>query len=78
MSTQTFTVGNMQHLRKPFASNIKRGSRILILSDTDHDPRVWQVIMSIVTELGAEATVVLFERRPADYYDPPSAVCERC
>ena len=32
--------------------------------------------MSICQELGAETTLALFERRPADYYDPPPAVCE--
>ena len=26
--------------------------------------------------IGADVTVALFERRPADYYDPPAAVCE--
>lgn len=76
MSTNAFVSGNLQYLRKPFDRNIKAGSRVLILSDTSHDPRVWQVIMSIVSELGAEPTVALFERRPADYYDPPAAVCE--
>jgi hypothetical protein len=67
---------NLDYLRRPFAANIRPGNRVLIISDTSHDPRVWQVIMGIVTELGAEATVTLFERRPADYYDPPQAVCE--
>jgi 2,5-dihydroxypyridine 5,6-dioxygenase len=66
----------MEHIRRPLARNIKAGQRVLILSDTSHDPRVWQAIMSIVSELGAEVTLTLFERRPADYYDPPAAVCE--
>ena len=34
------------------------------------------MVQSILSELGAEATVALFEKRPADYYDPPLAVCE--
>ncbi len=33
-------------------------------------------MQSILSELGADVTVALFERRPADYYDPPLAVCE--
>ena len=57
-------------------SNVKRGDRVLVLSDTAHDARVWQVVQSILCELGADVTVALFERRPADYYDPPAAVCE--
>jgi 2,5-dihydroxypyridine 5,6-dioxygenase len=68
--------GTLGYLRKPLARNIRPGQRVLILSDTAHDPRVWQAVMSIVAEIGAEPTLCLFERRPADYYDPPAAVCE--
>ena len=71
-----FVTGNMHYIRAPFVANIKPGHRVLILSDFSHDPRVWQVVQAICAELGAETTVALFERRPADYYDPPSAVCE--
>jgi hypothetical protein len=66
----------MDYIRRPFIANIKPGHRVLILSDFSHDPRVWQIVQSVCAELGAETTVALFERRPADYYDPPSAVCE--
>lgn len=76
MSTNALMTGNMEYLRKPLVRNIKAGDKALVLSDTDHDPRVWQAIMSILQEIGADVTVALFERRPADYYDPPAAVCE--
>jgi len=76
MNSGSFVTGNMDYIRRPFVANIKPGHRVLILSDFSHDPRVWQVVQSICSELGAETTVALFERRPADYYDPPSAVCE--
>jgi 2,5-dihydroxypyridine 5,6-dioxygenase len=76
MSAGSFVTGNMDYIRRPFVATIKPGHRVLILSDFSHDPRVWQVVQSICAELGAETTVALFERRPADYYDPPSAVCE--
>ena len=58
------------------AANIRRGKRVLVLSDFDHDQRVWQAVMTILSDIGADATLALFERRPADYYDPPSAVAE--
>ena len=74
MST-TFS-GTLEYLRAPLVRNIKAGSRVLVLSDTAHDPRVWQAVMTILADIGSEATVALFERRPADYYDPPLAVCE--
>lgn len=76
MAVESLVTGNMEYLRRPFVRNVKEGDRVLVLSDTAHDPRVWQVVQSILCELGAEVTVTLFERRPADYYDPPSAVCE--
>lgn len=77
MTTGSFLMtGNMDYLRRPFVRNVKRGDRVLVLSDTSHDARVWQVVQSILSELGADVTVALFERRPADYYDPPAAVCE--
>ena len=76
MSAGSFVTGNMQYIRAPFVANIKPGHRVLILSDFSHDPRVWQIVQATCAELGAETTVALFERRPADYYDPPSAVCE--
>jgi hypothetical protein len=76
MSAGSFVTGNMDYLRRPFLRNIQKGHRVLVLSDTSHDPRVWQVIQAILCEIGADVTVALFERRPADYYDPPAAVCE--
>src|ERR1043165_7932162 len=75
-SMSSFVTGNMHYIRAPFVANIKPGHRVLILSDFSHDPRVWQTVQATCAELGAETTVALFERRPADYYDPPSAVCE--
>ena len=76
MTAGSFVTGNMDYLRRPFIRNVQKGHRVLVLSDTSHDPRVWQVIQSILCEIGADVTVALFERRPADYYDPPAAVCE--
>ena len=68
--------GTLEHIRRPLTRNIQRGHQVLVISDTSHDPRVWQVILTILADIGAEATLALFEKRPADYYDPPPAVCE--
>ena len=76
MNQAAFLTGSMEHLRRPLVRNVTAGQRALILSDTEHDPRVWQAVMSILQEIGADVTVALFERRPADYYNPPEAVCE--
>lgn len=66
----------LEYLRAPLMRNIESGQRVLVLSDTTHDPRVWQAIMTILAEIGADGAVALFEPRPADYYDPPSSVSE--
>lgn len=68
--------GTLEHLRRPLVANITIGMRVLIVTDTAHDARVWQAIMSIVSELGAEPTLALFDPRPADHYDPLEAVCK--
>ena len=76
MNKGSFVAGTLDYLRRPLVANIKQGSRVLVLSDFDHDPRVWQAVMTILSDIGADATLTLFARRPADYYDPPSAVIE--
>lgn len=68
--------GTLEHIRRPLARNIQRGQQVLVISDTSHDPRVWQAILTILADIGAETTLTLFDKRPADYYDPPPAVCE--
>jgi leucyl aminopeptidase (aminopeptidase T) len=68
--------GDLKYLRLPITTNIKPGMQVLVITDTAHDPRVWQVIMSAISEVGAEGTLAMFDPRPADYFDPPAAVCE--
>ena len=75
-SNPTMITGDLKYLRLPITTNIKPGMQVLIVTDTAHDPRVWQVIMSAISEIGAEATLAMFDPRPADYFDPPKAVCE--
>jgi leucyl aminopeptidase (aminopeptidase T) len=65
-----------KNARKPIVPNVKAGDDVLILTDTDHDPTVWQVVSAIVSEVGATPTITIFPPRPADYYDPPDLVCE--
>jgi len=76
MAFASMITGTLEYLRRPLVANITPGMKILIVTDTAHDPRVWQIVMATVTELGADPTLALFDPRPADYYDPPEAVCE--
>lgn len=66
--------GTLKYLRRPFASNVRAGDQVLVITDTAQDERVWQAVLTIVADLGAEATLALFEPRPADYYNPPGSV----
>lgn len=68
--------GSLKYLRRPFDSNIDAGDQVLVVTDTNQDERVWQAVMLICRELGAEVTLATFEPRPADYYNPPAVVCE--
>lgn len=68
--------GTLEYLRRLLAANVEAGDNVVVASDTAHDPRVWQAIMTLLADIGAEATVALFEPRPADYYEPPSMVAK--
>ena len=57
MTGNALVTGSMEYLRRPLVRNIKAGDRALILTDTAHDPRVWQVVMSILQEIGADVTI---------------------
>ena len=48
MSGGALMTGSMEYLRRPLVRNIKAGDRVLVLSDTAHDPRVWQAVMSLL------------------------------
>jgi leucyl aminopeptidase (aminopeptidase T) len=73
-SSASIITGPLRFLRRPFEANVKAGDKVLVVTDTAQDSRVWQAIMTIVADLEAEPTLALFEPRPADYYDPPSVV----
>lgn len=76
MNSHALMTGTLEYLRRPLVANIRPGMKVLLVTDTAHDPRVWQAIMSILSELGADATLAMFDPRPADYYDPPAAVVQ--
>ena len=76
MQSGSLTTGTLEYIRRPLLANVARGMNILVLSDTAHDPRVWQIVMATLTEIGADAVLTLFDPRPADYYDPPRPVCD--
>ena len=76
MHSNALMMGTYEWIRRPLVANVSPGMKVLVVTDTAHDPRVWQVVMATLSELGADAVLALFDPRPADYYDPPQAVCE--
>lgn len=76
MTHSTMITGTLEYLRAPFLTNITPGMKVLVVTDFAHDPRVWQVVMATLSELGADAALSIFDARPADYYDPPTPVCK--
>lgn len=76
MQPTALMTGTLEYLRRPILANVSPGMKVLVVTDTAHDPRVWQAVMSVLSECGADATLAVFDPRPADYYDPPAAVCE--
>lgn len=75
MNQASLITGDLTYLRAPFLTNVTKGMKVLVVTDFAHDPRVWQAIMSTLTEIGADAALSIFDARPADYYDPPTPVC---
>ena len=76
MQNGGLVVETFEYLLAPLLANLRRGTKALVVTDNAHDARVWQVVMSTLTELGADAVLSLFDPRPADCYDPSQAVSE--
>jgi 2,5-dihydroxypyridine 5,6-dioxygenase len=67
-------LNKLEHFRRIVEANVSEGTKALLVSDIAADERVNEILMFLISEAGGEATLVLFEPRPADYYDPPVAV----
>jgi 2,5-dihydroxypyridine 5,6-dioxygenase len=67
--------GTLEYLRAPLLANVSAGMKVHVITDFAQDARVWQVLMATLSELRADASLSIFDPRPADYYDPPVTVC---
>lgn len=38
--------GTLEYLPRPILANVQPGMKVLVVTDTAHDPRVWQAVMS--------------------------------
>ena len=60
-------------LRTPLQLNARPGNRILILTDTRMDGRLWQGLMNAANELGMEPLIALMNPRVTHSTNPPDA-----
>lgn len=61
-------------LETPLRLNAKEGERILIITDTAIDPRIWQGLQAAARNLAMEPIVALIEPREAHSTNPPEPV----
>lgn len=59
-------------LQLPFA-NVRPGEEVMIVTDTNMDPLVWQAVMAVVRSKGADPTLVMYPPR-AHHTAEPTAV----
>jgi 2,5-dihydroxypyridine 5,6-dioxygenase len=66
----------MPIVKIPLELNCKPGDRIVIVTDFEFDPIVWQAMSAAATQMGMEATVVMMSAREAHQAEPTQAVAE--
>lgn len=66
----------MQTVKIPLQLNCKAGDRVVIVTDYEYDPVVWQAMSAAATQMGMEVTVVMMPVREAHQAEPTWAVAE--
>ena len=70
-------------LRLPF-DNVRRGEEVMIVTDTNMDPLIWQAVMGVVRSKGADPTLMMYTPRAHHTAEPTRAVvhgfkgCDLC
>ena len=65
----------MAALQFPFA-NLPSGDTVIIATDTNMDPVIWQVIMGIVKQHDAEPVLMMYPPREYHQAEPPKPLLE--
>lgn len=60
-------------LQLPFA-NVQPGEEVMIVTDTNMDPLIWQAVMSVVRSRGADPTLMMYTPRAHHTAEPTNAV----
>jgi leucyl aminopeptidase (aminopeptidase T) len=66
----------MQTVKIPLELNCKAGDRLVIVTDYEFDPVVWQAVSAAATQMGMEVTVAMMPVREAHQAEPTWAVAE--
>lgn len=66
----------LRYARVPVEMNVKPGENVVVVSDTDTEPLVYESIAAAAFEIGAEVTVVVMTPRPMHGHEPPRPVAE--
>jgi hypothetical protein len=74
MQSELIMIEMLAGVKRPLEQNVRPGDRVVVVTDTHHDPLVWQVAAMAIHELGGEPTVAMFPPRAADYQAPPASV----
>lgn len=62
-------------LRTPLELNAKAGDRILIITDTAMDPRLWAALQQVANAMSIEPIVTIINPRETHSTNPPEAIC---
>lgn len=66
----------MKTVKIPLEMNCKAGDRLVIVTDFEFDPVVWQAMSASATQMGMEVTVVMMPTREAHQAEPTWAAAE--
>jgi len=66
----------IRYARVPVQMNVKPGENVVVVSDTDTEPLVYESLAAAAFEVGAEVTVVVMTPRPMHGNEPPKPVAE--
>lgn len=64
----------METVKTPLQMNCKAGDRVVIVTDYDFDPIVWQAMSAAATLMGMEVTIAMMPTREAHQAEPTWAV----
>jgi leucyl aminopeptidase (aminopeptidase T) len=60
-------------LQVPFSS-VQRGEEVMVVTDTNMDPLIWQAVMGVVRAKGADPTLMMYTPRAHHTAEPTKAV----